>query len=260
MSAVFTVSGVTRRFESAARTTLALDDIDLEVQDGEFLVLLGPSGCGKSTLLELLAGLQCPDAGRVAFGGETVEAPRPDVGVVFQDAALYPWRTVLRNVALPLEIAGVPRREREGRARRQLERVGLGDFVESYPGELSGGMRQRAGIARALTQEPDVLLMDEPFGALDHLTRVQLQEDLLELWSEQRRTVVFVTHDVGEAVYLADRIVVLSARPGRIRAELPVRAARPRLHGDPELIALESEVYRILREFEDPLDDPEYFL
>ncbi len=260
MRAVFTVTGVTREYQSAARTTLALDDIDLEVEGGEFLVLLGPSGCGKSTLLELLAGLQTPDRGQVAFAGEPVQSPRPEVGVVFQDAALYPWRTVLRNVALGLEIAGVARDERERRAREQLERVGLGGFADSYPGELSGGMRQRAGIARALTQDPAVLLMDEPFGALDHLTRVQLQEDLLALWSQNQRTVVFVTHDVGEAVYLADRIIVLSARPGRIRAEVHVRAARPRVHGDPELIGLEADIYRLLREIEDPVQAPEYFV
>lgn len=255
---VFTVQGVTREYRSAQKITRALDNIHLTVEEGEFLVLLGPSGCGKSTLLELLAGLQTPDAGTVAFRGDPVTAPRRELGVVFQDPALFPWRPLAKNVSIGLEIAGVPAAERDERARHELERVGLGAFAQSYPHELSGGMRQRAGIARALAADPEVLLMDEPFGAVDHLTRVQLQEDLLKLWSEQRRTVVFVTHDVGEAVYLADRIVILSPRPGRIAKEIAVTAPRPRLHGDPELLALESDIYRILREIEDPLDPPEW--
>ncbi|MGF3056757.1 ABC transporter ATP-binding protein [Microbacterium sp. YY-01] len=258
MSAIFTVSQATRRFSSSRKETLALDAIDLSVREGEFLVLLGPSGCGKSTLLEILAGLQHPDAGDVLFRDEKVTAPRRELGVVFQDPALFPWRTVVRNVAIGLEIAGVAAREREERARHELARVGLAAFADSYPHELSGGMRQRAGIARALAADPEVLLMDEPFGALDHFTRSQLQHDLLQLWAEQRRTVVFVTHDVGEAVYLADRIVILTPRPGRVLHEIDVRAARPRVHGDPALLAIESEIYRALREAEDPVAPPEW--
>lgn len=260
MSDVFTLSGVTREYRSAQTTTLALDDIELNVRDGEFLVLLGPSGCGKSTLLEILAGLQRPDAGEVSFRGTPVTGPRAELGMVFQDPALFPWQPLLSNVAIGLELAGVPARERERRALAELERVGLGDFAHAYPHELSGGMQQRAGIARALAADPDVLLMDEPFGAVDHLTRLQLQEELLTLWAGRHRTVVFVTHDVGEAVYLADRIVVLSPRPGRIAREIAVPASRPRVHGDPELLARESDVYRVLREIEDPLDPPEWMI
>jgi len=260
MTDIFELTGVSREYRGAQSSTLALDDVGLTVQDGEFLVLLGPSGCGKSTLLELLAGLQHPDAGSVTFRGVPVSAPHPARGVVFQDPALFPWLTVLANVAIGLELTGVPAKERERRALVELERVGLAEFAGAYPSELSGGMRQRAGIARALAADPEVLLMDEPFGAVDHLTRIQLQEDLLTLWSQQRRTVVFVTHDVGEAVYLADRIVILSARPGRIARQITVHAPRPRVHGDPELLALESDIYRMLREVEDPVDPPEWMI
>lgn len=244
---VFQVEGVSREFPGTPPTR-ALDDIDLEVRDGEFLVLLGPSGCGKSTLLELLAGLQQPDAGTVRYRGAPLSGPDGELGVVFQDPALFPWRTVARNVGIGLELNGAPRAARRARVLEELARVGLEGFADRYPHQLSGGMRQRAGIARALARDPRVLLMDEPFGAVDHLTRLQLQSDLLDLWEQERRTVVFVTHDVGEAVYLADRIVLLSPRPGRVFREFVVDEPRPRAHGSPRLLAHEAAVYDALRE------------
>lgn len=248
-SPVFDVAGVSRVYPGTP-PTLALDDIDLEVRDGEFLVLLGPSGCGKSTLLELLAGLQSADAGTIRYRGAPLAGPSAELGVVFQDPALYPWRTVARNVGLGLELRRGGRSERRARVLAELDRVGLAAFGDHYPHQLSGGMRQRAGIARALAGDPRVLLMDEPFGAVDHLTRVQLQQDLLQLWSEDRRTVVFVTHDVGEAVFLGDRVVLLSPRPGRVFREFDIAEPRPRRRGEPGLLSREAEIYDALRDLD----------
>jgi len=242
----FQVRGLTRRF----RDTVALDDVGLDVRDGEFLVILGPSGSGKSTLLEILAGLQQPDAGTVRYRGRPVSGPSTEIGVVFQDAALYPWRTVGRNVGIGLELDGVPGAERRRRVAEQLAVVGLEGQDDRYPHQLSGGMRQRAGLARALVRDPRVLLMDEPYGAVDHITRIQLQQELLRLWTRDRKTVVFVTHDVGEAVFLADRVLLLTPRPGRVFREFVVDAPRPRTRGDKGLLAYESEIYAALREME----------
>jgi NitT/TauT family transport system ATP-binding protein len=206
----------------------ALVDLDLDINENEFVCLVGPSGCGKSTLLNLLAGFEQPSSGRVLFDGASVAAPDPDRGVVFQDGALFPWLTVMGNVCYgPLR-----RREVEKdylpRAKALLAQVGLSKFTDSMPSELSGGMRQRVAIARALINRPHVLLMDEPFGALDAQTRVLMQELLLDVWQRERRTVVFVTHDVDESVFLADRVVAMSRRPGRILADVRVPLARPR--------------------------------
>jgi len=245
----FEVRGVSKQYPGTPPVQ-AVDSIDLQIRDGEFVVLLGPSGCGKSTLLELLAGLQRPTSGVVVFDGEVLTEPDRRLGVVFQDASLFPWRTLQRNVELGLELRGVPTSERRSRARAQLAAVGLSGFERSYPHQLSGGMRQRAGIARALASDPQVLLMDEPFGAVDHLTRIRLQEELLGLWEQHRRTVVFVTHDVGEAVFLADRIVLLSPRPGRIFREFVVDVPRPRARGDLALLEREAEVYQALHELD----------
>ncbi|MEU6129524.1 ABC transporter ATP-binding protein [Saccharopolyspora sp. NPDC047091] len=242
--AIFEVRSVHKSFGSNE----VLADIDLDVAAGEFVCLLGPSGCGKSTLLEVLAGLQAPTSGEVRFRGEPITGPREGIGVVFQDASLYPWRTVLANVELGLELRGVRRSARRAAAREHLDLVGLSGYEDAYPHHLSGGMRQRAGIARALTAEPEVLLMDEPFGAVDHLTRTRLQQDLLRIRARTGATVVFVTHDVGEAVFLADRVLLLAAGPGRVVRTFDVDLPRPRERGSLPLLQEESRLYRALSE------------
>jgi NitT/TauT family transport system ATP-binding protein len=200
------------------------------VADGEFVALLGPSGCGKSSLLRIIADLLRPSRGSVSIrpdpGGDS---NRPPTALVFQEYALFPWRTVLENVAFPLEMRRTPRDERFALARDVLGRVGLGAFARAYPHQLSGGMRQRVGIARALAAQPEVLLMDEPFGALDAQTRTVLQEELLRVWEAERKTVLYVTHSIDEAVYLADRVLLMTARPGRVKAEYTVELPRPRV-------------------------------
>jgi len=200
------------------RPVLALDDISLQVQPREFLALLGPSGCGKSTLLYLIGGFLPIEKGTISVNGEPVKAPGPDRGIVFQHFALFPWKTVRANILYGLERMGLPRDEREKRAQSFVDLVGLGGFEDSYPSQLSGGMRQRTAIARTLAFDPKILLMDEPFGALDAQTRSLMQTELLSIWQRTPKTVIFVTHDVQEAVYLADRVAVMSARPGRIKA------------------------------------------
>lgn len=195
---------------------LALDNINLEINDGEFICLVGPSGSGKSTLLRIIAGLETPSSGSVERLGTNDNSYKNDMGMVFQEYSLFPWRSVIDNVAFGLEIKGVDQKERFERSQHILERFGLGDFSSSFPHELSGGMRQRVAIAKAIADSPNILLMDEPFGALDPQTRIKMQEDLIKFWSEEKRTIIFVTHSIEEAVYLGARIVVLSSRPGKI--------------------------------------------
>ncbi|MDQ2137660.1 ABC transporter ATP-binding protein [Alcaligenaceae bacterium A4P071] len=206
----------------------ALDEIELQVQAGEFVALLGPSGCGKSTLLNLIAGFEAASDGTLTVAGTPITKPGPDRGVVFQEAALFPWLNVWENVVFGPKIAGVPRSQYEERAREMLEITGLSGFTKHLPVQLSGGMRQRVGIARVLTLGSKVLLMDEPFGALDAQTRLTMQELLLSVWQNLRTTVVFVTHDIDEAILLADTIYVMSARPGRIATRITVPIERPR--------------------------------
>ena len=222
------VRNVTIDFGSRTRARRAVENASLEIEPGEFVCLLGPTGCGKSTLLNSLAGFVRPTAGSVRIDDQEVTAPGPKRGMVFQHHSLFPWKTVKRNVAFGPMMAGLDREQSEERARRFLDLVGLSAFENHYPHMLSGGMQQRVGIARALANYPSVLLMDEPFGALDAQTRAMMQESLLALWSEFGNTVVFVTHDVDEAVFLGSRVVVMSASPGRLIADIRVPLPRPR--------------------------------
>jgi NitT/TauT family transport system ATP-binding protein len=225
---VIELAGVSHVFWANGRSLLALDAVDLRVADGEFVALVGESGCGKSTILRLVAGLLAPTEGRVSVQGRPVVGPRDDVALVFQRSVLLEWRTVLDNVLLPAEIRGKPRGAAAAKARGLLETVGLAGFERHRPRQLSGGMQQRVALAQALLLEPAVLLMDEPFGALDAITREQLHGELLDLCAAQRPTVLFVTHDLAEAVYLADRVVLMTPRPGQIAASFAVPFARPR--------------------------------
>ncbi len=215
-------------FDHQGGKRAAVEDAQLDIRPGEFVCLLGPSGCGKSTLLNAMAGFVSPTRGELTIDGKGVDAPSPDRGMVFQQHSLFPWKTVRDNVAFGPLMAGASRNEACSVARTFLSLVGLAAFEDAYPGTLSGGMQQRVGIARALANYPSVLLMDEPFGALDAQTRIMMQENLLEIWREFRNTVVFVTHDIDEAVFLSDRIVVMSASPGRIIADIKVTLPRPR--------------------------------
>jgi NitT/TauT family transport system ATP-binding protein len=232
------------------REVLALEEISLEVRPREFLALLGPSGCGKSTLLYLIGGFLPTEAGKILVGGEPVRGPGPDRGIVFQHFALFPWKTVRQNVLYGLERQRMPRAEREAKAQAFIDLVGLSGFEESYPSQLSGGMKQRTAIARTLAFDPGMLLMDEPFGALDAQTRSLMQTELLSIWEKARKTVIFVTHDVHEAVYLAERIAVMSARPGRIKAivETAFDKADPELHRTKPFVDKVEEVWSLVRE------------
>jgi len=243
----FTIKDVSKVYGGSVPVE-TLTNINLTVEDGEFLSILGPSGCGKSTLLEILAGLQLPTAGEVKIDGRKLHGTGIERGVVFQDPSLYPWRTVGQNVELGLELRGVSKAERKAISQKYLDMVGLRGFEQKYPHHLSGGMRQRAGLARALANSPEVLLMDEPFGAVDHLTRLQLQDDLLQIWEAEKKTVVFVTHDVSEAVFLGDRVVLLSPRPGRINQIFRVPQKRPRKRDDIELLKIQNDIYAAIHE------------
>jgi NitT/TauT family transport system ATP-binding protein len=229
----------------------ALADVDLRIEDREFAVLLGPSGCGKSTLLNVVAGFETVSGGSVRVFGDPVARPGPDRAVVFQEAALFPWLTVRENVAFAPRLKGLGSRECDRLAAEALVQVGLADFLGALPDQLSGGMKQRVGIARALVMEPRVLLMDEPFGALDAQTRLSMQELLLGVWERRRKTVLFITHDIDEAILLADTLYVMSARPGRIKARIPVDLPRPRnldMLASSDFNPLRREVMRLIRE------------
>jgi len=227
---------------------LALDDINLEVRAGEFVCVVGPSGCGKSTLLHLVAGLQAPTSGEILVDGKPVQGAGTDRILIFQDHGLFPWLTVGQNVEFGMKMKGVPKAERNERTLHYLQLVHLGKFKDSYIHQLSGGMRQRVAIARALATEPDVLLMDEPFAALDAQTRDLLHDELERIWSETGRTIIFVTHNVREAVRLGDRVVLLTFRPGRVKSEFPVDLPRPRSLEDPQVALAARAVLDELRE------------
>lgn len=243
-----------RNLSKAFGLVLALDDVSFSVRPGEFVSIVGPSGCGKTTLLKIIAGLIRPDQGVVEIGGLPINGPGPERAMVFQDFALMPWATVLRNAAFGLEVRRVPRKEREELARSVLAKVGLSGFENYYPHQLSGGMQQRVGLARALAVNPQILLMDEPFASVDEQTRRILQDDLLKVWADERKTVVFVTHSMDEAIYLSDRVFVLSPRPGRLVRVLDVNLPRPRsskeTRGSVLFAKLVEDLWEVLREMQ----------
>ena len=244
---VKTVSRIFSKKEDGAGTE-ALQKVSFDVEDGEFVCLLGPSGCGKTTLLRIIAGLETLTSGEITLNGTPITGPDPKRGMVFQQYSLFPWRTILDNITFGLEMQGIKKVEARKQVEKYIDLVGLEQFKNSYPYELSGGMQQRAAIARALANEPEVLLMDEPFGALDAQTRNTLQDELLKIWEHRHVTILFVTHSVDEAVFLSDRIVVMTSRPGRVREIVTVELPRPRCRTGAEANRLRDYVLKVLEE------------
>lgn len=244
------VKNVSRMFtkEEDEAGTEALHNVSFDVEDGEFICILGPSGCGKTTLLRITAGLETQSSGEIELNGIPITGPDPKRGMVFQQYSLFPWRTVMDNITFGLEMQGIKKVDARKQVEKYIELVGLEQFKNSYPHELSGGMQQRAAIARALANEPEILLMDEPFGALDAQTRNILQDELLKIWEQKHVTFLFVTHSVDEAVFLSDRIVVMTSRPGRIKEIVEVDLPRPRRRTGPEANLLRDHVLKLLEE------------
>jgi NitT/TauT family transport system ATP-binding protein len=242
------IESVSKRFDVDAGEVIALSDTTGRIAEGEFVCLLGPSGCGKSTLLNIVAGLIPASGGTIRINGKAVTGPGPDRAFVFQDYALFPWMTVAENVEFGLEARGVMPEQRREVSRELLQVVGLTQFGDKYPHHLSGGMKQRVSIARALAVDPQVLLMDEPFGALDAQTRFVMQEELLRIWRTYKKTVLFVTHSIDEALFLADRILVMTARPGRVKAEIKVEQERPRDLTHIDITALRQQALALLKD------------
>ncbi|NOU91232.1 ATP-binding cassette domain-containing protein [Paenibacillus sp. LMG 31460] len=241
------INNVDKSFSQRKGTTYtALDQVSLTIKKGEFVSIVGPSGCGKSTLLNLIAGFEKVSSGTITVGGQKVTAPGADRIVVFQEHGLFPWLTVLDNVAFGLKQKGLSKKERYALAFEQIKAVHLSKFVDRYPHELSGGMKQRVAIARALVMDPDILLMDEPFAALDEQTRFILLKDLEEIWLKTGKTILFITHNIREAVILSDRVIVMATQPGRVKKEFAVQAARPHQSGDPLIHALENKIMEAL--------------
>ena len=236
------VDGIAKRFRSGSGTVEALRDVNFSVQEGEFVCIIGSSGAGKTTLFRIIAGLEEPTDGTVWLDGDPVEGPGTDRGMVFQEYGLFPWRTVLGNVAFGLDQREMSKAARRERAEEMIDLVGLGEFADSYPKELSGGMKQRVGIARALAVDPEILLMDEPFGSVDAQTKGRLHGELLDIWRETGKTVMFVTHDVDEAVTLADRVVVLTGSPGSVHEVVDIDLDRPRARTDEAFAAYEERL------------------
>ncbi|MBI0584515.1 MAG: ABC transporter ATP-binding protein [Methanomassiliicoccus sp.] len=237
------IEHVTKTFPRTGGDELvALENIDIQVKDGEFVCILGPSGCGKTTLLRIIAGLESKTSGTMSLRGKDISEPGSDRGMVFQEFALFPWRTVRRNVEFGLEVKGVPPEERKKVSQKYIDLVGLKGFEDSHPNQLSGGMKQRVGIARALANEPAILLMDEPFGALDAQTRNQMQKELLRIWQETKKTIIFITHSVDEAVFLADRVIVLTTRPGKVKTIHQIELPRPRDRASQDFINLRKTI------------------
>ncbi|MFB6085932.1 MAG: ABC transporter ATP-binding protein [Halodesulfurarchaeum sp.] len=229
MNRAIEVQGVSKRHQKKGEQLSVFEDLSFAIEEEEFVVIVGPSGCGKTTLLKMIAGITEPSTGFLEVNGSRITGPDPNIAMVFQNFQLLPWKTVLENVAVGLKVQeDMTKAKRREIALEWLDQVGLADFAESYPAELSGGMKQRVGLARALAVDPQILLMDEPFGSLDAQTKDVLQSDLLELWTNQKKTVLFVTHDIDEAIYLADRVLVMSEKPARIDAEVAIDIERPR--------------------------------
>jgi NitT/TauT family transport system ATP-binding protein len=251
MAPLLSIEGVSKEYHVRGKNVLALDSIDLSVNEGEFVTIVGPSGCGKSTLLNLIVGLLRSSSGRILFRGNAIHGISTKIGYVTQKDNLLPWRTLIENVEIALEIRGLEKSQRRQRAGDLIAQVGLHGFEGHYPHELSGGMRQRANIIRTLIYDPELILMDEPFGPLDAQTRVVLQEQLLALWSSTKKTIVFITHDLVEAIALADRVVLMTSRPGKIKSVAPVRIPRPRdvyqIHEHREFRAAYESLWRELR-------------
>lgn len=245
--ALLEIKGVSKQFLAEGKEMIALQDINLNIDENEFVCFIGPSGCGKTTLLRIIAGLEEASTGTILLDGKSIKGPGPERGMVFQEYSLFPWRKVIDNIVFGLEMKGVPSAERLAQGRQYLKMVGLERFETRYPHELSGGMKQRVAIARALVNHPRALLMDEPFGALDAQTRNIMQSELLRIWQEEQETVVFVTHSVDEAIYLADRIVIMSARPGRIKDIIEIPLARPRNRTSPEVNLIRDRILSDLR-------------
>jgi NitT/TauT family transport system ATP-binding protein len=246
-------TGVWKRYHAARnRTVIAVKDFSVHVNENEFISLIGPSGCGKSTFLRMVGGLEQPSSGKIEVDGRLVEDPGADRGMVFQSYTLYPWLSVFENIRFALKKSDLPRQEQINLVREYIHLVGLDRFEAAYPNQLSGGMRQRVAIARALVYDPQILLMDEPFGALDSQTRMSMQELLLRVWETHRTTVLFVTHDVEEALLLSDRIYVMTARPGQLKAEIAVGLERPRslmeTEGAPRFVELRNQILHLIRE------------
>jgi sulfonate transport system ATP-binding protein len=235
------IRGLSKTFAQKTGSVLALDNIDLHIAPGQFISIVGGSGCGKSTLLRIIAGFETDYVGEVSLHGQPIRKPGLDRGMVFQEHRLLPWLTVEENIALGLN--GMSRDEVRRRIDEHLELVGLAGFVKAYPGQLSGGMSQRVAIARALANQPEILLLDEPFGALDALTKIQMQNEILRIWQAEKTTMILVTHDIDEAIFLGDQVVVMSSRPGTIRRLLPVHLPRPRDRSSLEFIELRREIY-----------------
>ncbi|MBX5492412.1 MAG: ABC transporter ATP-binding protein [Chloroflexi bacterium] len=244
--------GLSKTFEKATGGTVeALRDITVSIEEGEFIAIVGASGCGKTTFLRILDGLIEQTSGEIYLDGKPVTRPGPDRGFVFQSDSLFPWRTVLDNVVFGLELQGRPKKEARERAMEFIKLVGLSGFEKNYPHELSGGMRQRANLARALTVDPELLLMDEPFAALDAQTREIMQQELLRIWNADRKTVIFITHQIDEAIFLADRVFVFTVRPGRVKEILPIPFPRPRqldLKRTPEFVGCVDRVWKLIEE------------
>ena len=242
------IAGVNKVFAGDEREVIALKDINLEIEAGQFVCLLGPSGCGKSTLLNAVAGFSLPSSGVIHADGKPVIGPGPERGMVFQEYALFPWMTVEQNIAFGLQIKGMPREQCRARVAALLDMLGMSDFGGRFPKDLSGGMRQRVAIARVLALDSPIMLMDEPFGALDALTRRNLQDELLRIWAELKKTILFVTHSIEEAIYMADRIVVMTYRPGTVKRDLLVDLPRMRDPSTPEFNALKRELGEMVME------------